>query len=415
MVLPATGATTGASTAAQTATPTTSTTPKSAIDGQSADRRDRSSENGTSEQASGATGNGGSGGDSGFFAPLQRSALVESIAAPGDVDFSAKQLAGNFSLALLFILLSWFPAELINSVLKEHHHRFGGKSKVRTWLDRMEARLHSLPLPVLFVGFTTLGALIYGLLDPNFGFNQTTVLMLSAIFVGLVLISFAHEYVRAWYVKRFLNVPAHFETFPLGIALAVVLVFFSRLAHFQPGYVFGIVAGVAFRGEVETKEEGKSLAVASLATLVLALVTWLAWIPVRDAATLPHPGAVAIWFDALFAFVWIFAIQTVVFSLIPLRFLDGERVIKWSRACWLLLYLAGMFVFVTTLVHPTSEQYGGSSRATFWSMLILFVTFTVVAMSVWAWFRFEDHRKRLLAARRGSDVGEPEREELPRS
>ena len=240
-------------------------------------------------------------------------------------------------------------------------------------------------------------------------------MLTSAIFVGLGMIMFAHEYVRAWYVKRFLHVPAHFETFPLGIALAVVLVFFSRIAHFQPGYVFGIVAGVAFRGSVEDREEGKSLAVASLATLVLALATWIAWIPVRDAAVLPHPGVVAIWFDALFAFVWIFAIQTVVFSLVPLRFLDGDRVIRWSRVGWLLLYLAGMFVFVTTLVHPTSEQYGGSSKASFWSMLILFVSFTAVAIGLWAWFRFEDHRKRLLRARAGSGADEPQRQDLPRS
>jgi hypothetical protein len=116
--------------------------------------------------------------------------------------------------------------------------------------------------------------------------------------------------------------------------------------------------------------------------------------------------------------VWIFAIQTVVFSLIPLRFLDGDRVIRWSRVCWFLLYLAGMFVFVTTLVHPTSEKYGGSSRATFWSMLILFVTFTVVALLIWAWFRFEDHRQRRFARTPTgvpSDAGEADGQELPRT
>jgi len=279
-------------------------------------------------------------------------------------------------------------------VLREHHHRFTGKGRFRSWVERVEARIHALPLPVLFVGFTALGALIYGLLDPHFGFNQTTLLMLSAIFFGLVLISFAHEYVRAWYVKRFLHMPAHFETFPLGLALAVILVFFSRLAHFQPGYVFGVVAGVAFRGDIDERQDGKSLAVASFATLMLAVFTWIVWIPVRDAALLPHPGAVALFFDALLAFVWIFAIQTVVFSLIPMHLLDGERVMKWSRKGWFVLYMAGMFVFVSTLVHPTSEQYGGSADASFGSMLILFLAFTAFAVVLWSWFWVEDRRKR---------------------
>jgi hypothetical protein len=50
-------------------------------------------------------------------------------------------------------------------------------------------------------------------------------------------------------------------------------------------------------------------------------------------------------------------------------------------------------------------------------MLILFAAFTVVALLVWAWFRFEDHRKRRFGRASvgvGSDVGETDREELPR-
>ncbi|MFN8025836.1 MAG: FGLLP motif-containing membrane protein [Acidimicrobiia bacterium] len=353
-------------------------------------------------QAAGPSDSGDSGGsgDGGFFAPLERSALVSSIPAPSGVSFDAKHLATNFSIALLFILLSWFPAEVINSVVRQHHHRFAGKGRFRRWLERTMERLHSLPAPLLVGGFTLVAALIYGLLDPHFGFNQTTVLMLSAIFFGLMLITFAHEYVRAWYAKRFMGVPAHFETFPLGLVLAVLLVFFSRLAHFQPGYVFGVVAGVAFRGDVDERQDGKSLAVASLATLVLAIVTWILWIPVRDAALLPHPGVFALFGDALFAFVWIFAIQTVVFSLVPMHLLDGERVIKWSRGGWLALYVSGMFVFVTTLVHPTSTQYGGSSDASFWSMLLLFLAFTVFAVGLWTFFWLEDRRK-------GRSAGDP--------
>ena len=53
-----------------------------------------------------------------------------------------------------------------------------------------------------------------------------------------------------------------------------------------PSVVLGFF-GIAILGELLRRVSG---------------VTWLAWVPVRDAATLPHPGAVAIWFDALFAF-----------------------------------------------------------------------------------------------------------------
>jgi hypothetical protein len=52
-----------------------------------------------------------------------------------------------------------------------------------------------------------------------------------------------------------------------------------------------------------------------------------------------------------------------------------------------------MFVFVETLVHP-SAKYGGSSNASFWSMLIIFLTFTGLAIAFWAWFRFERWKDR---------------------
>lgn len=51
-------------------------------------------------------------------------------------------------------------------------------------------------------------------------------------------------------------------------------------------------------------------------------------------------------------------------------------------------------------------------------MLLRFVAFTVVALLIWAWFRFEDHRKRRFArtpAGVTSDAGEADGEELPRT
>lgn len=95
----------------------------------------------------------------------------------------------------------------------------------------------------------------------------------------------------------------------------------------------------------------------------------------------------------MLAFVWMLAIQTVVFRLVPLRFLDGEKTMKWSRLGWPSLYLLGMFVFVETLVHP-SAKYGASSNTSFWSMLIIFVTFTALATVFWAWFRFDRRKDR---------------------
>jgi hypothetical protein len=51
------------------------------------------------------------------------------------------------------------------------------------------------------------------------------------------------------------------------------------------------------------------------------------------------------------------------------------------------MYGLGMFVFVQTIMHPQSNRYGGDPNANLRSMLLLFVFFTVVAMSFWLFFR----------------------------
>jgi hypothetical protein len=101
--------------------------------------------------------------------------------------------------------------------------------------------------------------------------------------------------------------------------------------------------------------------------------------------------------DALLATTWVCGIQSVLFSLVPMRFLDGERVMAWSRVGWAVIYGLGMFVFVQGIMHPQSNRYGGDPDANLRSMLLLFIFFTVVAVAFWLYFRI---RKRPAAAER---------------
>jgi hypothetical protein len=327
-----------------------------------------------------------------FSGQPHRSQVVSSVAPLSALDFSPRHLASNFSLALLFVLLSWFPAELINAVLREHHWRIAGQlGRHERHLRRFDAWLHSGPQHLMFVGFVLFGALVYGFLDPRFGLNPTSLVLVAGIAAGLAVITLAHELVRGWFVERRHRVAWELRTFPIGIALAIVLVVISRIANFEPGYAFGLVCGVVFRGKVADRDDGRSLAVATGATLALATAAWLIWIPIRDSALNGHASATVLFLDAMLAFVWIFAIQTVMFSMIPLRYLDGERIRSWSKRGWLGLYLLSMFVFVEALVHP-GNRYGGQSSGTIWSMLIIFVVFTGLAVAFWGWFRFEHWR-----------------------
>jgi hypothetical protein len=64
----------------------------------------------------------------------------------------------------------------------------------------------------------------------------------------------------------------------------------------------------------------------------------------------------------------------------------------WNRGAWLALWGTGVFLFVHTLLHPQSGLYGTSSRASLFSVLVLFVAFGVFSALFWAYFRYRRPR-----------------------
>jgi hypothetical protein len=155
--------------------------------------------------------------------------------------------------------------------------------------------------------------------------------------------------------------------------------------------VFGLLAGLTFADEPTVQEDGRSLASASLWMLGVAVVAWFAWVPVKDAIVGGDGGFGLLVLDALLASTWVFGLQSVLFSLVPMRYLDGDRVKTWSWRVWFAIYALGMFVFVHAIMHPQTSRYGGDPNANLASMLILFLSFLVVAVAFWLYFRLRGH------------------------
>ena len=169
------------------------------------------------------------------------SQFVESIPTPGQVSVSPKHLGQNASLALLFVFLVALPATIFNSTLTENYERVTrGFRRVRGPLAKIEASVNCLPGGVLLVGFGVVGGVIYGLLDPGFGFNQTTVVLVAALAGALIVVTGIFELLRVVYLGRRHRRRARLVAYPLALVMAVILVAFSRLGHIQPGYIFGL-------------------------------------------------------------------------------------------------------------------------------------------------------------------------------
>ena len=117
------------------------------------------------------------------------------------------------------------------------------------------------------------------------------------------------------------------------------------------------------------------------------LGAWLAW-SATHLSLGSTPTLVAVAGDAALATLFIAGLEGLVFSLFPMRFLAGEKVFRWNRWVWSLLFGIGAFAVLHFLAHP-GQGYGPLESATpFVVAGSLFAGFALVSLGFWAWFRF---------------------------
>ncbi|MDP1804798.1 MAG: FGLLP motif-containing membrane protein [Acidimicrobiales bacterium] len=337
-------------------------------------------------------------------APLQprpgfeeQSELVTAVPTPADISTDPETIAANVLLAIALILLIGFPADIFNATLLDNYDeirgwfRFGRRrreaamARAEDWFDR-------LPTPLRLGTFGLMGSVLYGLLDPNFGFNRPSLILVLGLLLAIATISTVLDLLRVRYHHRVTRKHSRLKAYPLGLVMAAILVFFSRIGDFHPGYVFGVFTALAFEDELYDEEDGRGLAVAGVGLLVVALLALFLRGPVDQLAGANGASFYVLVIDAALATLWIAGIQAVIWGLIPIKFMYGQKVLAWSKWGWLAIYGTGMLLFVHTLLHPGMGLYGNAAEASLFSVTLLFLGFGAFSLCFWAYFRFRRPR-----------------------
>jgi hypothetical protein len=122
----------------------------------------------------------------------------------------------------------------------------------------------------------------------------------------------------------------------------------------------------------------------------------LAWLGYGIASTASGPGFWNNLTIETFAAITLEALGTMVVALLPIDFLDGKTIFRWSKPIWVGLYLVTALVFLFVVV-PMSGNWGVMSAPVFgWGTL--FAIFAVVAFATWALFRRFPPKKKDEAA-----------------
>ena len=335
--------------------------------------------------------------------------LANSVPSPTEAFklLSGKTAGQNAAIALLLILLVALPATLFNSTLKEHHKTIASsRGLLRRFVDKVEGWLEGLHTGALLVLFAIVGSILYALVDPTFGFNISSAAEIAGYVGAILVITTTTEIARGVYVHRRFKKIGDLKAFPLGVAIAIVLVVFSRLSHFEPGYVFGVFAAIVFRIEPTNEEDGRSVTWASLWLIGVSALCWIAWIPIKNSVISGHTSFGLLALDSLLSTVWVCGLQSLLFGLIPMKYLDGNTIYHWSKAAWAGLYIVVMFIFVQFVMHPSAAGFGGNKNANMLSMLYLFIGFTVFAGAFWAYFRIKHGKSSDEELHSGHDGGE---------
>jgi DNA-binding beta-propeller fold protein YncE len=338
------------------------------------------------------------------------STIATSLPTPREAFASAAVVLASAAVAVGGTLFITFPAQLFNLTFQENYRTIAAwwERRLRP-LRRLRDRLGRAP-PTSAVGeasrspgavaqpantpwrqelpafalVVAAGALLGALLDPHFGANWSTVEtyigVLAAILIGITVGAAA---IGLYHRLRHVRATRHLRALPLGLAVALACVAISRLANFQPGYLYGVVCMVAFDRKLTPKEHGHTAALSMLAVVLASMLAWLLWLPVNDRATVPGAFAGTIVLDNLLAAVFVGGFVGAAIGLLPLRFLPGGAIKAWSRSVWVALFAITMFGVVDFIIRSPAAS---TNHAPLVTTAVLFILFSGVSVGFREYF-----------------------------
>ena len=336
-----------------------------------------------------ASGGGGRSGVTSGAGVTSGPAPITALPTPAQAFSSPARIAASVGISIAALLLITFPANLFNKTFEENY------DVIAAWWEPRLRRFRRKPTATdadggeaeavdeaaaarreqwIFGTVVVAGAVLGGLLNPKFGANSASadsfIATLLTVLTGTVLAAAVATIYRR---RKGYAVTRHLQALPAGLAIAALCVVLSRVSDFQPGYLYGVVCGVAFAGALAKNENGHLVALGHLATIGLAVVAWFLWVPVNHAAA-HHPGVFPlVILDDLLASLFVGGLVGSVINLIPVRFMPGHALASWHRGAWMAVFGIAAFGMTEIVLFPSLHNHAG--HAPLATIIVLFVLF----------------------------------------
>ncbi len=300
--------------------------------------------------------------------------VLGALHTPADVD--AGQALLGIVLAVILVLLVAFPTTLLNSASEQGSDRFSawwrGRRGIEDAGDQPDRRWW------LAGGGVFVAGVISCFVDPGFGVNAGSARALLSVLTSFSIDVVVGWAVTVWAVRRFAPAAVTSYTFkPATLALVVVAVVFTRITGFEPGILFGLVAGVGFAALVGKAQEARAALVMLGYGASAGMVAWFAYGAWGDP-----DGVLGTFVSETLAATAIAGLAALPIALFPLPGMPGHTVFAWNRARWAVCYALGLAAFFLVLM-PTPyawDEVGWSLRA--W--VLAYLGYLGAALAAWS-------------------------------
>ena len=355
---------------------------------------------GTTVQAESNTLSLNSSGDASSVYETNVAPIASRLGTPGEIFHSMRHNLESAVITVAAILLITFPSTIFNQTFSAHYGEIllivaDRRRRLRRFLhlpdsdsSRDDSDVSRPPEDAVsqddepgrarlpwFSLVLVLGAVLGGLLSPAFGLNVHSISGFLA-----TLVAFAFGAAVSWFISRGYRRRHDYPTttypraLPLGLCIAALCVLISRVSHFEPGYLYGIVVSVGFVRSLEDRHNAHLTTISILSTLTVAMGAWFLWVPFDHLTQLHANNALLVTTDDFLASVFIGGLVGTVVSLLPLESLPGRTLTKWRRDVWAGVFFLALFLLIEVELRPASgpTHPGGAPWVT---VVVLFLFF----------------------------------------
>ena len=320
--------------------------------------------------------------------------FAASVPSPFDISLDPVIVAQSAAIAAGVVILIPLPAQLFNHTVEANYARFSGA------FGRMRRRLAAGPGgraafwrgPLGVILFFLASAVISAFLDPTLSPSLQGAATIAGLFLGLIVVAVAFTLPSLVLHRIRSRGRARLEVRPLALPIAIASVAISRLTSFQPGYLYGLLAGVELEGDSRPGDLARGVAISSWWVLILAVVAWIALVPVRALLVGADGPIWAFAAQAALATVVVSGLESLLFGLLPLSITPGGVLFRERRRMWVALMAVSAFAFFHVLVNPTSGYLVDSSRVPLLTTVALFAGFSALTLLTWLYFRLRPTR-----------------------